>query len=250
LKTNMLVAAILAWIAGFVNSGGFVMIHSYTSHVTGSIGRFAQDLAEARPGAGFSALFLAVTFFGGAVATSMILDQSARRVPMRYAQALGIEAATLVAFVFVAGLSPLQHPRLLDAEAALLCVSMGMQNALVTRLSGAIVRTTHLTGVVTDLGIEAARWFRYHQASLRAKAFANVVLPERPSSGRVTLLSAIVAAFIVGAVLGAVFTFRVSRWAMLLPAAGVGALAAFAVYQTSLPPLSQRPPAPSISDGQ
>ena len=40
---------------------------------------------------------------------------------------------------------------------------MGLQNALVTRVSGAVVRTTHMTGVLTDIGIELVRmraWVR------------------------------------------------------------------------------------------
>ena len=58
---------------------------------------------------------------------------------------------------------------------------MGMQNSLVTRLSGAVVRTTHLTGVVTDLGIEAARWYRWHRAKLRA---LPTLLPSRSTPDR------------------------------------------------------------------
>ncbi|WP_316568022.1 DUF1275 family protein [Myxococcus sp. MxC21-1] len=40
---------------------------------------------------------------------------------------------------------------------------MGLQNALVTRVSGAVVRTTHITGILTDIGIQVVRlgsWLR------------------------------------------------------------------------------------------
>jgi uncharacterized membrane protein YoaK (UPF0700 family) len=125
------------------------------------------------------------------------------------------------------------HPRLLDGQAALLCLAMGMQNSLVTRLSGAVVRTTHLTGVVTDLGIEAARWYRWYQARLplpgrRASAAA---LPERPAAGRISLLSTVSASFVVGAISGATLTLRASRWAMLFPAGAVALASAYAFYQ-------------------
>lgn len=78
-----------------------------------------------------------------------------------YAAAPIVESLLLSLFPCAATLNPAADPRLLDVEAAILCASMGMQNSLVTRLSGAVVRTTRLTAVFTDLGIEAARWFRW-----------------------------------------------------------------------------------------
>lgn len=232
-RTNMQLAAYLAGTAGFVNSGGFVMIGSFTSHVTGSIGRFANDLANGQPGAALSALFLALAFFGGGVVASLLLDDERRRVPLRYSTVLGIEAALLLLFVFIAGLSRTTHPRLLDAMAALLCIAMGLQNSLVTRLSGAVVRTTHLTGIVTDLGIEGVRWYRwYHHRILRRPSVSR---PPRPApDGRIALLATITISFVVGAVAGAVLTARASRWAMCLPAALIGVASAFAFYQAQL----------------
>jgi len=236
-RTNLILAAYLAATAGYVNSGGFVMIGSFTSHVTGSIGRFANDLANAHFGASISALSLALAFFGGAIAASFVLESSTRSVPLRYSVVLAIEAALLLCFVFIAGLSRTTHPRLLDAEAALLCAAMGLQNGLVTRLSGAIVRTTHLTGIVTDLAGEVVRWYRfYHWRYITGPRPSQP--PRHPPDGRIALLLTITLAFTLGAAVGAVLTARASRWAMLLPAALVGAASGFAFYQ-SLPSASQ-----------
>jgi uncharacterized membrane protein YoaK (UPF0700 family) len=230
-KTNMILASHLAAVAGFVNSGGFVMIGSYTSHVTGSVGRMSDDLARGNVPAAISALSLVLAFFAGAVLSSLLLERSDHSRPTaRYAAALAIEAGVLLGFVFIAGLSRTTHPRLLDAQAALLCVAMGMQNGLVTRLSGAVVRTTHLTGIVTDLGIETARWYRWYQAQL-LPARASRHLPERPPVGRISLLVAIVVSFVLGAAVGGTLTLRASRWAMCLPAAAVAVTSAFAFYQ-------------------
>lgn len=226
----MQLAAYLAGTAGFVNSGGFVMIGSFTSHVTGSIGRFANDLANGQPAAALSALLLALTFFLGAVVASLLLDDERLRVPLRYCAVLGIEAALLLLFVFIAGLSRTTHPRLLDAMAALLCAAMGLQNSLVTRLSGAVVRTTHLTGIVTDLGIEGVRWYRWYHHRILGRVRASRP-PRQAPDGRIALLAAITFSFVVGAAVGAVLTARASRWAMCLPAALIGAASAFAFYQ-------------------
>lgn len=232
-RTNTLLASYLAATAGFVNSGGFVMIGSFTSHVTGSVGRVGDDIARGDMPAAVSALSLVLAFFAGAVLATLVLERSdSSRTATRYAVALLAEAAVLLSFVFIAGLSRATHPRILDAEAALLCLAMGMQNSLVTRLSGAVVRTTHLTGVVTDLGIEAARWFRWYRAQLPLPHRpAPGSLPERPVVGRISLLGAVTASFVAGAVLGATLTLRASRWAMCVPAAAVVLASGFALYQ-------------------
>jgi uncharacterized membrane protein YoaK (UPF0700 family) len=232
-KTNTILASYLAGVAGFVNSGGFVMIGSFTSHVTGSVGRLGDDLARGATPAAVSALSLVLAFFAGAFLASLILERSDDSRPAkRYALALLAEAVVLLCFVFIAGLSRATHPRILDAEAALLCLAMGMQNSLVTRLSGAVVRTTHLTGVVTDLGIEVARWYRWYRAQVSLPGLrASSILPERPVLGRISLLSVISGSFVIGGVLGATLTLRASRWAMCFPAAAVALASSFAFYQ-------------------
>jgi uncharacterized membrane protein YoaK (UPF0700 family) len=232
-KANMILAGYLAAIAGFVNSGGFVMIGSFTSHVTGSVGRMSDDVARGEMTAAISALSLVLAFFGGAVLASLILERTDHSRPeTRYALALLVEAGVLLCFVFIAGLSRATHPRILDAQAALLCLAMGMQNSMVTRLSGAVVRTTHLTGVVTDLGIEAARWYRWYRAQLPIPTRRpSEALPDRPVVGRISLLSAVTGSFIIGAVLGSTLTLRASRWAMCFPAAAILLASGFALYQ-------------------
>jgi uncharacterized membrane protein YoaK (UPF0700 family) len=231
LRTNTLLATYLAATAGYVNSGGFVLVGSYTSHVTGSVGRFADDLANGKIGGSLAALTLVLAFLAGAVAASLIIEGGSRSRASRYALALAVEAGLLACFIFIAGLSRASHPRILDAKATLLCAAMGMQNSLVTRLSGAVVRTTHLTGVVTDLGIELVRWYRWYQALLIRRASST--LPPPQPDGRVGLLLAITGAFMVGAAAGGVLTARASRWAMALPAATIGVAAAIGFYQST-----------------
>lgn len=232
-KTNTILAGYLAAVAGFVNSGGFVMIGSFTSHVTGSVGRMSDDIARGELPAAASALSLVLAFFAGAALASVILERPGSARPAgRYALSLLLEALVLLGFVFIAGLSRATHPRILDAQAALLCLAMGMQNSLVTRLSGAVVRTTHLTGVVTDLGIEAARWYTWYGAQLRrSRREQSELVPERPTATRGLLLSAVTGSFVVGAVFGSTLTLRASRWAMCLPAGAILLASAFAFYQ-------------------
>ncbi len=242
-RLNARIAAYLAWIAGFVNSGGFTLLGTFTSHVTGSVGRASTDLAAGDVGAAFFASLLVFCFFLGSFGASLVIEGSSERMPQAYGFALLLQALLLVAFVFVASFAHATNPRMLDAEAALLCLAMGMQNSLVTRLSGAVVRTTHLTGIVTDLGIEAARWYRWRRARKGSPAlFRGRVPPEQPVKRQARLLLTIMLSFSFGALIGGVLTLRAGSWSMALPATATLAAGAYALSQRdrlSIPPSSR-----------
>ncbi|HEY2516505.1 MAG TPA: YoaK family protein, partial [Polyangiaceae bacterium] len=181
-RQNRAVAGYLAFAGGYVNCVGFVLIGTFTSHATGMVGRFGNDLATGELAGAGAALTMILAFFGGAFAASMMIESRFTGRPSNaYGSALTIEAVLLVAFTIVSRLTPWAHSHVKDLEAAVLCAAMGMQNSLVTRLSGAVVRTTHLTGVVTDLGIEAARWFRWWRASLSSRFRVKLSLGRNPA---------------------------------------------------------------------
>lgn len=238
---NALVAGYLAAIAGLVNTSGFVVLGTFSAHVTGTVGRVSVDLGTGDLGSALFALLLVVSFFVGAFLASLVIEGSSARVPEAYASALFVQAGLLALFVLVNTLMRPASPRALDAQAALLCCAMGMQNSLVTRLSGAVVRTTHLTGVVTDLGIEAARWYRWHRARLGlAPLFRGRVPPARPAAVKSLLLLTIVLTFSLGALLGALLAIRVGGRALGLAALATLALGVYARSQRHHP--SHPPP--------
>ena len=233
-RQNALLAGYLALVAGFVNSGGFVLIGSFTSHVTGSVGRLANDVATREEDAAIFAGLLVLAFFAGAFLATLILESAVAKTSRAYAAALFTEGCLLALFIFVAGLSHSLHARVLDSEAGILCLAMGMQNSLVTRLSGAVVRTTHLTGVVTDLGIESAHWYRWHRAKLHVGPVPRWRSPPtQPRVERTVLLLTITLAFTAGGVMGALLTARWSRWAMLFPAVAILAASLYALLVES-----------------
>lgn len=238
-RQNSVLAAYLASVAGFVNSAAFVLIGVFTSHVTGNVGRLANDIATDQPAAALTALTMIVSFFGGAFVASMMVESNLLgRIPAAYGFALSFEAALLAAFIVLAQQSG--SASLLQLQEVVLCMAMGAQNSLVTRLSGAVVRTTHLTGVVTDLGIEAARWFRYWRSTLSPRLRFGQNPVERPQAAKVLLLATIPAAFMSGAVLGAAAGAQLRAAAMWIPCAAVSlsAIYAFATgrRRDSLPP--------------
>lgn len=235
-RKNTVLAAYLAFVAGFVNSGGFLLMGSFTSHVTGSVGRLGNDIAAHDTHAALTALLLVITFFLGAFFASLILSAPFRVLSSAYGTALLVECLLVAAFVLASSSSRTVDPRILDLQAALLCAAMGVQNSLVTRLSGAVIRTTHLTGVLTDLGIDTAQWVRW----LRSRAHATDRASLEPRTGRSLLLLTIVLSFTGGATCGAALTLHHAHWAMLIPTFALLAASAYA-YQS-------RPTQPAQSD--
>ena len=245
-RHNRVLAGYLAFVGGFVNSAGFVLIGSFTSHVTGNVGRLANDLAYRRYDAAAAVLPMILAFFGGAFLASMAIESNFfGRTANAYAAALLGEATLLVLFTVVSHLSIVPHPRVQDWEAAILCAAMGMQNSLVTRLSGAVVRTTHLTGVFTDLGIEGARWFRWWRGRVSERIRLNLSFgrnpPEKPLPLKVLLLATIAVTFILGAMAGALLVVRLDHATMILPSIAVLACAAYAVATGRRTPPEERP---------
>ena len=224
---NRALAAFLSVIAGYVNAAGFILVGSFTSHVTGSAGRFANNLVERDYFDAVSALLLVLAFFLGAFSANvLLLTKLLSRRPLVYAGLLALEASLLLAFIVIIDFKIAENAsRSADAKAAILCFCMGLQNSLVTVISEARVRTTHLTGVVTDLGIEAARWLRYALGKLRARADI-----EKPVAATTQLLLTILFGFLFGAAGGAELTRVYRANAMAAPAAAAFFAAAFAAW--------------------
>lgn len=232
-RNNRLVAAYLAWTGGYVNSAGFVLLGIFTSHVTGNVGRLATDISRSDVDGTLGALAMIGAFFAGAVLASVVLESAAFRSRSKaYGAALALEAALILIFILLPDATAGASRRLHDSEAALVCASMGLQNSLVTRLSGAVVRTTHLTGVLTDLGIEGARWLRWGRGLLARRFHLPLALgtAERPAVAKVRLLGTIAMAFTLGGISGAWAAPYLRHGALLIPFGGlaVAALYAFA----------------------
>jgi len=83
----------------------------------------------------------------------------------------------------------------------LLCFTMGLQNAIITRISNAVIRTTHVTGIVTDIGIELGKMFFWNRGI--GKEDETYV---RANRGKLFLLINLLIMFFLGGVVG-VFGF-------------------------------------------
>lgn len=239
-RHNQLLAGYLATVAGLVNSVGFVAIGTFTSHVTGNVGRFASDLAWGRFAAAALALMMVLAFYVGAFIASMLLESNVLDRPHAYGTLLFIEASWLLLFAVVSEAMATSNPYIYDLQAMAICGSMGLQNSLVTRLSGAVVRTTHLTGVVTDLGIESARWFRYWRTRIGQRTKIRLVVGEEsalaPPKEKLELLLTVLCTFFSGSVVGAILVVNARQVALAVPIALLvmgGAVAVRSGFETA-----------------
>jgi len=224
-RDNRRLAGWLAFVAGAVNAGGFLAIGRYTSHVTGTLSSFADDLALGRWHGAILPLTILASFFTGALASTTFVIYAGRRgLRSRYAVALMFEAALLLVFGRWGSTRGGGKEGEL-ALAALLSLIMGMQNAMVTKISGAVVRTTHMTGIVTDLGIELSRLL-YVNVSNRGAA-ARVIA----NRDRLLLHGLIFLSFFTGGVTGALGFLRLGYVSVLPLAAILAALAYYPIYR-------------------
>lgn len=192
---NLRLASLLSAVAGMVNVTGFFAIGQLTTNVTGHFAYFAEDLARGNyTRAGIFLLFV-LSFLTGAFCSGWLTEFFTRRND-RYRYLVPVLLESLI--LLTIGLLPfilVQDKMYLIA--CLLLFAMGLQNALVTSISNSVVRTTHLTGLFTDLGIEMAQWFYYRQPDERARLRISI-----------RLRFAIVGFFLAGCIAGGIlFTY-------------------------------------------
>lgn len=145
---------VLTVIAGAINAVGFLGIHHQAlSHMTGSVTTIGMELAQGRFDVALHALLILGSFFAGCLVSGAVIRQATLQLGRRYGVVLSLEAVALLLAVHFLRLGA--HAG--DYLAALGC---GLQNAMVTSYSGATMRTTHMTGMVTDLGIACGHFLR------------------------------------------------------------------------------------------
>lgn len=229
---SSVLAHVLPFVAGAVNASGFFIIGTYTSHITGSVARVGDDLAQGNVRGALSAAFLVLSFYSGALLAAAMAERARVRNKSPYSGTLELETITLVAVTFLGITEPKSIPSLNTITTASLCLAMGMQNALVTNLSGAVVRTTHLTGIVTDMGIETVRalaWLLQTSRDPKSPGMLRSLVRYRrfPELIMLRLHTAIFVSFVLGALVGPYLYLRYSYASMLLPIGMMALLIAF-----------------------
>lgn len=191
----------LAFIAGAANAGGFLAVAVYTSHMTGIVSAVADNLVMGQFVLVLAGLVSVASFVAGAALCAVLVNWArTRHLKSEYALPLMLEALLMLLFG-VMGARIQEHMAFyVPYTVLLLCFMMGLQNAIITKISRAEIRTTHVTGLVTDVGIEIGRWLFW-----RTQAVAHEVMQDalQENRQRLRVHASLVFAFFAGALLGA-----------------------------------------------
>jgi uncharacterized membrane protein YoaK (UPF0700 family) len=208
---NVKLASMLGVTAGFVNAAGFLGFAVLTTNVTGHAALFAERIAFRDWATAMVVALWMLLFLAGAFVSGFIVSRVGRNQRYSYVIPVSIEIAILIV---VALLGYRYDGSLAGKElfAGSLLFAMGLQNALVSMVSGSVVRTTHLTGTFTDLGIELA------QVLQRSRTERTLL------KSRIKLRVVIIFFFLCGAVGGA-YLFRSFRFHAFLVPVGILAYA-------------------------
>lgn len=198
---NLRLASLLSFIAGIVNITGVLSVKVLTTNVTGHFAYFAEEMLTRSYLTAMIFLAYIFCFLAGAFVSNLLIEIGIRIKPAvahTVPMIIEILILTCIAMIELQG----------QIIACALLFAMGLQNSLVTKVSQSVVRTTHLTGLFTDLGIELSQLFFYRQeAELRRL------------SKSIYLKLAIITFFFIGCVLGG-FIFKPLGLKTLFLAAG------------------------------
>jgi uncharacterized membrane protein YoaK (UPF0700 family) len=189
---NLRIASLLSFVAGIVNVAGFLAVQRLTTNVTGHFAFFVDEVFKLNFWQGFIFFLYIFFFFLGSFVSSMLIEIiSIKNEQYIYVVPASIECLILF-FIGIYGHTLISTRP--DLIACSLLFAMGLQNSLVTRISNATVRTTHLTGLFTDLGIELSQLFFYKAKEKRNKLISSIKL-------RLT----IICFFFAGGIAGGIF---------------------------------------------
>ncbi len=203
LSHNLKVASLLSFVAGIVNVGGFLAVQRLTTNVTGHFAFFVDEVFKLNPLQSFIYFLYIFFFFLGSFVSGLLTEMVARtNERLIYVAPVITESIILLTLGIVTPQFVKNHP---DIIAFSLLFAMGLQNSLVTTISNAVVRTTHLTGLFTDLGIEISQLFFYKSRKQK-----------RQLSSSIQLRLTIICFFFLGGITGGILYSRLTLHMLIL----------------------------------
>ncbi len=192
--------ALLTFIAGIINVVGFLSFqHQGVTHLTGITTQLGSSFAANQWLESLHLFAVIAAFVLGATFSGFLIQDSTLKLGRRYGVALLTESLLLLSAVPL-----LNHKQLFGAYLA--SCACGLQNAMATTYSGAVLRTTHVSGMFTDIGV------------LLGQLLHGVKVDKR----RLFLAVILVCAFFSGSIVGAFFFSLFSYKTLYLPAGLVG----------------------------
>ncbi|MCA3015425.1 MAG: DUF1275 domain-containing protein [Myxococcaceae bacterium] len=211
---------LLTAVAGCVNAVAVASAYHAVTHMTGTLFSVSFEASRGHADVALRAAAVVACFFAGATLCGVLVRRPTLWGRRRYGVALLVEGGML----FGAWLGLRERSASGEVLAAVAC---GLQNALATSYSGAVVRTTHMTGIVTDLGLATGHWLRRQPVEWF----------------RVRLHLVLLTGFVAGGAAGTAAFGRLGAETLLLPAGAVALAGTVALARR--PARAAEPPASS-----
>ncbi len=216
----------LSWVGGYTNVIALLAVGTVVSHVTGSATQFGRWIGAGDVKTALFFGYLISTFTFGAVLSGCMTESAKRRGwRSKYVLPISLEALLLALLsVHLNFRGPARSGLVLYEATGLASLAMGLQNATITKISGAVVRTTHLTGIFTDFGLETVQylyWWGDRLAKQRTERAGRLLRISRrhPTALRLLLLLSIAGSFGLGTVAGSIIYARWASVALVPPIA-------------------------------
>ena len=174
LKHNLRIATVLSFVAGIVNITGFLYAKQLTTNVTGHFALFIYDMAHVKFWKGTIYFLYIFSFLFGSFLSSFLIEKYRENKQLN----VFVIPTIIESFVLIS-IGVLGNNTQTDALNLIVCLllfAMGIQNSFVTKISNAVVRTTHLTGLFTDLGIDISHLLFPKTYKNRTAIKANIKL--------------------------------------------------------------------------
>jgi uncharacterized membrane protein YoaK (UPF0700 family) len=181
-----------------VNVASVIVFFSFTSNVTGYYAVFAQEIAKGNWYQGAVVLFWILLFLVGSMLSNLIIIHGKGRFSSYLTHSIPL-ALEILSILFVGIYLDLFYEDSLKETEILvgaLLFAMGLQNGLTASISNSVVKTTHLTGLTTDLAILISMFTKESNRSNKALV------------DKFHLLLSIVSAYVIGGLLSGIsFTY-------------------------------------------
>ncbi len=201
IRKSFIIAMLMASMAGYINSAMLIEFGIPVSQMTGVTSRLSDAIAHLELRDFLNSFMILIGFLGGALISGLLIGKAQFKTSANYGHALLINSAILgsaTLFSFI------------QSEVSLLlsAIACGLQNALVASYRGLQLRTTHMTGTVTDIGVH----------------LANKIKTGQPWPWQANLLLVLLFSFLIGGILG-IFAYReIPNWSLIIPSIITGSL--------------------------
>lgn len=203
----------MAFQSGTINIGGYLACHRFVTHTTGFATLFGVEVARGQTRAALGMLSVPFFFLFGNIISAYLVDrQLTMKLRPHYTTVFGLMAGFML-ITLIMGLTnnfgTFGDELSLSSDyslLALLCLTSGLQNGTIATVSGSIVRTTHLTGLTTDLGIGLVRILtKTHRIPQEIELLAN------------WMRIGIITSFILGSCLSGIIFLKAQYYGFVIP---------------------------------